>query len=463
MSKKNNGDQHKMGPVMLTALVAGNMMGSGVFLLPANLAHFGGISLYGWIVTVVGAVALALVFSELGLINPKAGGPYAYAKEGFGDYLGFQTVYVYWLGNWIGNVAIAVAGVGYLSYFFPELRHPLPAFFTSLIAVWIFTSINFFGARNLGRLLTATTFFMFIPVLGTAILGWFWFKSDIFNAAFNVSGHSDLYAVTHSATLTLWAFIGVESASVSAGVVRNPSRNIPLATMFGTLLAAAAYVLSSTAIMGMVPNAKLALSSAPFSVAAVVAFGPVAGFIASACAVIACFGSLGGWMLLVGQSAKAASDDLLFPRFFSKVSKRKVPILGLCITALLMSLLLLLTISPHISEQFQEITLTAVLLTLLPYLYSAVSMIIIGYRAHLPVKTYRRFIVIALIATIYSLWAFTGISSDILLSGFIIMLLSVPFYAWVLWNRKHINITYHHSLLQQNGIAIPPQKMEKEQ
>lgn len=445
--------QHKMGPIMLTALVAGNMMGSGVFLLPANLAPIGSISVFGWIVTVIGAVALAFVFSELGMINPKAGGPYAYAKEGFGDYLGFQTVLIYWLGNWIGNVAIAVAGVGYLAYFFPKINHPWPAFISSLIAVWIFTSVNFFGARNLGRFMTTTTFFMFIPVLGTAFFGWIWFKPNLFSQSFNVSGHSDMTAITHAATLTLWAFIGVESASVSADVVRNPQKNIPLATMLGTLLAALAYVLASSVITGIVPNKQLAQSSAPFSIAATIALGPKAGMISSACAVIACFGSLSGWMLLVGQSAKAAADDKLFPHIFSKVTeKRNVPVLGLCFTAILMSLLLLVTISPDISEQFDKITLIAVFLTLLPYLYSSVAMIIIGYRAKLPKKQFRHFMIIAIIATIYTLWAVAGENAEIALAGLIVVLLSIPAYAWVLWNRKHVNIIHHHSLLSQNGV-----------
>lgn len=449
-------DQHKMGPFMLTMLVAGSMMGSGVFLLPANLAHVGSISLWGWLVTVVGAVALALIFSKLGLINPKAGGPYAYAKEAFGDYLGFQTIYIYWFANWIGNVAIAVAGVSYLAYFFPTLNNPLHGTIVSIIAVWFFTSINFFGARFLGRVQSTTTLFMFLPILGTAILGWFWFKPELFSAAYNVSGHSNFHAISYSASLTLWAFIGVESASVSAGVVRNPSKNIPLATMLGTLIAAVAYVLSSAAIMGMVPNETLALSDAPFSIAARYALGPIAGDITAVCAVIACLGSLGGWILLVGQSAKAAADDKLFPQFFSRVNKKNVPVLGLIITGMLMTLLLLVTMAKNMTQQFATITLIAVLLTLLPYLYSSVAMLIIGYRMKLAVKDYRRYFIIALVSILYSFWAISGAGNEIVFYGMMAMLISIPAYAWVLWNRKHINFTHPHHQLKQNGIDVTP-------
>ncbi len=157
--------QNKMGPVMLTALVASNMMGSGVFLLPASLAQIGSISIFGWIATVIGAVALALIFSKLGLVNPKAGGPYAYAKEGFGDYLGFQTVYIYWLANWVGNIAIAIAGIGYLGYFIPWLHPALHSTIAAIAVVWLFTSLNFFGARFLGKIQSISAIFMFIPII----------------------------------------------------------------------------------------------------------------------------------------------------------------------------------------------------------------------------------------------------------------------------------------------------------
>lgn len=438
---------HKMGPVMLTALVTGNMMGSGVFLLPSNLATIGSISTIGWIITTIGAISLALVFSKLGLMNPRAGGPYAYAKTSFGDYLGFQTVCVYWFGNWIGNVAIAVAGIGYLSYFFPSLNNPIHTFIGSLAAVWIFTSINFFGPRFLGRVQSTTTLFMFIPVLGTAFLGWFWFNPKTFMDAVNVSGNSNIVAISNSASLTLWAFIGVESASVSAGVVENPKRNIPLATMIGTMLAAVAYILSSSAIMGIVPNKELAVSSAPFSLAATMALGPVAGGIFAACAVLACLGSLGGWMLLVGQSGKAAAEDKLFPEFFTYVNKRDVPVTGLIVTATLMSLLLFVTISPNLSKQFEIITRVAVFLTLLPYLYTSVAMLILGRRFGLTGKDYLMWAFIAAIAIIYNYWAIMGEGFDIVYFGFLFMLLTIPAYAWVLWNRKHQNITELHKEL----------------
>ena len=118
-------DSNKIGVVAATLMVAGNMMGSGVFMLPANLAGIGSIALLGWLITCVGAIALALTFAKLASIDPAAGGPYAYARKAFGDYMGYQTNLIYWLANVIGNVGLAVAGIGYLTHFFPTLKNPL--------------------------------------------------------------------------------------------------------------------------------------------------------------------------------------------------------------------------------------------------------------------------------------------------------------------------------------------------
>ena len=450
MSKANK----KMGPVTLTALVACNMMGSGVFLLPANLAQIGSISLFGWLITAVGAMALALIFSKLSLLYPKAGGPYAFARSGFGDYAGFQTVYVYWVASWVGNIAIAVAAVGYLSYFFPLLDNPHIACLAAIVIIWIFTSINFFGAYNLGRFLTLASVIMLTPLLGTALFGWFWFKPELFTHAFNVSHHSNAHAISHAASLTLWAFLGVESAAVSAGVTDNPQRNIPIATTVGTLLAAVTYTICSSVIMGIVPNATLRISSAPFSVAASIALGHTAGTIVAVCAVITCLASLGGWMLLVGQSAKAAADDKLFPKIFSKVNRYNMPVLGLVISAVLMTLLLLLTTSEHLSDQFNMIISIAVLMALLPYLYSAIAIVILGHRHHMQGRQLKAYLGIGLVATIYIFWAINGAEAKIIAYGTLITLISIPCYAWILWERHHRNITNDHVDIAQSGLEV---------
>jgi arginine:agmatine antiporter len=276
-------------------------------------------------------------------------------RDWFGPYMGFQTNTIYWFANWIGNVAIPIAAVGYFSYFFPILSEPL----VRCIAVLPGVGAEFRQRDRSGfvsRVQTVTTSFALVPILGIAIFGWFFFDADIFKGAYNVSGESNFGAISSAAALTLWAFIGVESASVTAGVVENPEKNVARATLAGVFLAAIAYIASSSVIMGMVPNGELQTSDAPFALAAAKAVGGWGGALVSLCAFIGAAGSLGGWILLTAQSAKAASDDGLFPSIFSKTNKDDVPVKGVLIVAVLMTLAVLVTsTSETASAQFDVI------------------------------------------------------------------------------------------------------------
>ncbi len=306
----------KMSLMQATMLVAGNMIGTGLFLLPVNLAQVGGIAVFGWLVATVGVAALGLVFAKLGELNPQEGGPYAYARDFLGPYAGFQTNYVYWFGNWIGNIAIAVAAVGYLAELIPSITDPPASVFATAAVIWLLTFANILGPRVVGALEAWTMALALIPIMAIALLGWYWFDTETFLAGWNVSGESDMHAVSRAASMALWAYMGIESAAVSAGVIENPKRNVPLATLIGLGLAAVVYMLSSTVIMGILPNEVLQKSHAPFAEAARLSLGTTGAIVISVCAVLKSVGSLGGWMLLVGQSAKAAADDGMFPRIF---------------------------------------------------------------------------------------------------------------------------------------------------
>ena len=287
-------ESNKIGLIPAILMVAGNMMGSGVFMLPANLAGIGSIAIIGWLITVVGAIALGLVFAKLTEINTAAGGPYAYARKAFGDYMGYQTNLVYWLANVIGNVGLAVAGLGYLTPFFPSLKDPLVMALAQISVIWFFTYANILGPKVVGRMQGITTTVALFPIVGVALLGWFWFSGETYMEGWNVTGESDFTAVGMTLNFTLWAFIGVESASVSTAVVKNPARNVPIATVVGVLLAAVCYVLSSSAIMGIIPNKELITSSAPFSEAVSIALGSTAGKIVAVCAAVGCLDGSGG-------------------------------------------------------------------------------------------------------------------------------------------------------------------------
>lgn len=421
---------HKMGLTQATMLVAGNMIGTGVFLLPVNLALVGGIAIYGWVIATAGAAALGLVFAKLGELNPQEGGPYAYARDFLGPYAGFQTNYVYWFGNWIGNIAIAVAAVGYLAELVPALADPPASVIATLGVIWLLTLANILGPRVVGTLETWTMALALIPIMAIAVFGWFWFQPSTFLAGWNVSGNSNLHAISRAASMALWAYMGIESAAVSAGVIENPHRNVPLATLIGLGLAAVVYMLSSTVIMGILPNEELRTSHAPFAEAARMAIGAPGAIIISVCAILKSVGSLGGSMLLVGQSAKAAADDGMFPRIFARLNAKGVPGHGLVIVSALMTLVVFITLSPTLADQFNRIVDLAVILIVVPYTYSSVALVKIIYDQQLPLATFRTYKVVALAAVAYCLWAVIGGDPETVVHALVALLISVPLYAF---------------------------------
>lgn len=257
------------------------MMGSGIALLPSNLASIGSVALFGWLIAMFGALALAYVYARLSTVNPQSGGPVAYAGE-ISPAFGYQTGVLYYHANWIGNLAIAITAVSYLSVFFPILNHPIPAGIACVAVVWFFTILNFFGGSMIGKVTTFGVIALLIPVVGTATFGWLWFDPQVYMDNWNVSGTTDLDATCRSVLLCLWAFIGIESASVSSGLVDNPRRTVPLATMLGALLAGLVYIGSSQAIAGMFPASVTAASGAPFALSASLMVGdwaaPVVSF-----------------------------------------------------------------------------------------------------------------------------------------------------------------------------------------
>ena len=443
-------ESNKIGLLPAILMVAGNMMGSGVFMLPANLAGIGSIAIIGWLITVVGAIALGLVFAKLTEVTTAAGGPYAYARKAFGDYMGYQTNLVYWLANVIGNVGLAVAGLGYLTPFFPALRDPLVMALAQIAVIWFFTYANILGPRVVGRMQGITTTVALFPIVGVALLGWFWFNPETYMEGWNVSGESSLTAVGMTLNFTLWAFIGVESASVSTAVVKNPAKNVPIATVVGVLLAAVCYVLSSSAIMGIIPNKELVSSSAPFSQAVSIALGSTAGKIVALCAAVGCLGSLAGWTLLVGQTAQAAAKDGLFAGIFARVNRRGVPSAGLAIVAGIMTLQVLATMSPTASEQFGKIASIAVIMTLLPYIYSSVAIKILG-REKMSDREGLFYTIVGLIAAVYSLSAMIGSNSEQTRWALIFVISTIIFYELSV-NRK-IEIRETH--VKPGGCCVP--------
>jgi APA family basic amino acid/polyamine antiporter len=422
-----------LGLWTLTSLVAGNMIGSGLFLLPANLASIGTISLLSWVFTALGAFLLAVAFTKMSLLVPKTGGPYAYAQAGFGDFIGFQTAFSYWLALLLGNAAVVVAATGYLTVFFPILHQPIEGCLLSIILVWIFTLINLNGLRSAGITQLITTILKFIPIALIIIFGWWYFHPHFLIASFNVSGHSNSSAFLAAIPLTLWSFIGLESATIPANNVDNPQRNIPLATLLGTLIASVIYIASSTVIMGMIPAEVLAKSASPFAAAAGVIFGSWGKWLIAAGAVISCLGALNGWVLLQGQVPFAAAVDKLFPKIFAKLNKAGVPGRGLVISSIVVSVLLFLTISPTLVKQFELLILMTAFASLLPYLYTSIAeIILLDYRK----KSSKFWAFFGILAAAYAFFALFCVGQEIVFYGLFAVLLSIPFYAYIHWQKK---------------------------
>ncbi|MBS0358231.1 MAG: amino acid permease [Proteobacteria bacterium] len=412
------------------------MIGSGIFLLPASLAAFGSISILGWIFTATGALFLALLFARLSNIMPKVGGPYAYCREAFGDFIGFQVAYNYWIALWVGNAAIVVAFVGYLGVFLPHLNHnPWRTFSVCVITVWILTIVNILGIRKAGVLQLVTTILKLLPLVALATYGLFFIHPENLSH-FNVSGESNFTALTSVAAMTLWAFIGMESATVPAEDVENPTRNIPLATIVGTSVTALVYIFSTIAIMGIIPLQELAHSTAPYADAASVLFGPIGRNIIALGAAISCFGALNGWTLLQGQVPMAAARDGLFPESFARKTKVGTPITALIVSATLITLLLFLTVNSSLVKQFTFIILLATLSTLIPYLFSAMAQIIIFMKNREAFKlgVFIKSMIISIVAFIYSYWAVIGSGEKIVYYGTLLFFSAIPIYAWMKWS-----------------------------
>lgn len=433
MNQNSKEEKGKIGFWLSTSLVVGNMTGSGIFLLPAALALYGGISIFGWMFTVAGSILLALVFSRLSKLITKSGGPYAYSREGFGDFTGFLVAWGYWLSIWTGNAAISVAGVGYLSIFIPALKeNPAISAIVAIGAIWLFTFVNTLSIKKVGLVQLITTILKIVPLLIFGTFGFLYFNKAHFEP-FNLSEVSNFNAVTATAALALWAFLGLESATIPSDKVKNPSKTISRATIAGILIAALIYISSTIGIMGIIAPGDLQHSAAPFADAAQKVWGSWASNLVAAGAAIACFGALNGWILLQGQLPMAAARDNLFPPSFKLVSQKGVPVVGLLIASVLASLLVGFNYTRGLVNMFTFIIMLSTLSCLLPYLFSSLSEIMLYLRKKERFSK-RRLISASLIsipAFLYSLWAISGLEYEVLFWGAILLTSGIPFYIYL--------------------------------
>ena len=419
----------KIGLITSTALVVGNMIGAGIFILPASLSKYGGISLLGWVFTASGALILAKIFSNFSkIIVNKSGGPYLYSKQGFGDFIGFLVAWGYWISTWISNAAIAIAIIGGLSFFFPILQtNSVVAVSIGLSMIWFFTWINSKGMRTTGKIQLITTVLKLLPLVFVIIFGIFFFSLDNF-PEFNMTGESNFTSFSLVAALTLYAFLGLESASIPLENIHNPEKTVPKATMYGTIISTCIYIFSTIVLFGILPTETLQNSPAPFAEAGEIIGGKYTGYFIAIGAIISGMGALNGWILILAQIPMAAAKDEMFPRIFKRKNKKGVPVLGLVIGSILSSVVMLMNFSENLVTQFTFIVNLTVLACLVPYLFVSASYAIVIIQNKIYTNSIVKTVLLGLFGFLYSLWAIYGSSAEVVFYGLLLLLLGIPFY-----------------------------------
>jgi APA family basic amino acid/polyamine antiporter len=430
----------KIGLLTATSLVVGNMIGVGIFVLPAVLSKYGSISILGWLFTATGALILAKIFSNFSkIIVSKSGGPYVYSKAGFGDFIGFLVAWGYWIACWVSNGAIAIAIIGAASFFVPELAtNSVLSVSIGLGLIWVFTWINSRGIKESGKVQLITTVIKILPLLFIIVFGLFFFKFENF-PSFNLTGGSNFSALSAVATLTLYAFLGIECATIPAGNIENPEKTVPRATMLGAIIVTILYILGTIVLFGILPLETLQNSPAPFAEAAQIMGGDYGGYFVAIGVLISGVGVLNGWILITGQISMATAKDDLFPDYFKRENKKGAPVNGFIVGGVLSSIVMLMNYSEGLVDQFEFIVQLTVISSLLPYLFTAASYALIIIEKRLHTKSWVKTFVLSALGFTYSLWAIYGSGSETVYYGFLLLLIGIPVYIYMKWfkNKEH--------------------------
>ena len=397
---------HQFGLTAAMALIVGSIIGVGIFNLPTSLAAYGPITLISMALTTVGALALALLFAALSRRLPADGGPYAYARAAFGNKLGFANAWSYWITAWAGNAAIAVGWVLYVEHFINKDHTKWITVLLVLVGLWIPAAVNLSGVKNIGSVQVITTIIKFVALAFVAIVGLFYIKNANFHP-WNVSGESAINAIGGGMAIALFSYLGVETAAVAAAKVRDPDRNVPRATVLGTIATAVVYMLSLTAVFGIVPTKTLANATAPFSDAVNTMFGGTwAGNVMAVAVIISGLGALNGWTMICAEMPLAAAEDGLFPEQFKRISKNGVPAYGIIASTALASIAMAIN---YIGSGGATVFTTLVLMTgitaAIPYAFSALAQLKWRWIDHKEMETPRfaRDMIVAVLALVFSI------------------------------------------------------------
>src|SRR6516165_617695 len=434
------GQASGFGLPVAIALIMGSIIGVGIFNLPTSLAGIGPITLVSMALTTVGAIALALMFAALSRRLPADGGPYAYARVAFGNVVGFFNAWSYWITAWAGNAGIAVGWVLYVEVFINKGQNKLITVLLVLVGLWLPAVINLSGVKNMGSVQMVTTVLKFAALLFVSIVGLFYINTANFTP-WNVSGDSAIGAIGAGMAIALFSYLGVEVASVAAGKVRDPDKNVPKSTVLGTAACAVVYLLSLTAVFGIVPNGELQKATAPFSTAVNMMFGGTwAGYVMAVVVIISGFGALNGWTMICAEMPLAAAKDGLFPKRFNQISKSGVPAYGIIASTVLASIAMAINyIGSGGAQVFTTLVLMTGITSAIPYGFSALAQIkwrIVDRRA-MHGRRFARDVSVAVVALVFSILFIyysrnTGVSgfqywAPFVLAG-VALLLGIPVY-----------------------------------
>ncbi|MFL5579977.1 MAG: APC family permease [Gemmatimonadaceae bacterium] len=424
-----------LGLLGTVALCVGNMVGTSIYTLPASLAATTGpFGLLSWGATALGYLFVALAYASLGTRHPRTGGPYVFARDAFGDFAGFQTVWSYWVSCVIGNAAIATGVVGYAAGFSPALAGSVwLRFALGQAMLWACCLLNVLGVKQSARVQIAIMFLNIGPLVLVSLLALAHFDpANLTPFAPKGAGFPTLAA---GVALVVWGYAGVESATVPAEEVRAPERTIRLGTMLGYAVGTCVFLLTALALAGALPNDVVAGSARPIALVAERTLGGWAGAVVGTTAMVAGLGTLNGWTLMAGRIPVSASADGIFFERLARIHPRYgTPHVALVVGTAVASATMLLYFSKSLLAVFNFVVLLAVLTTLLPHLYSAAAELLLAGReaARDPAAAprARRARRVAFVAFAFVLFAIYGAGPEVVMWGTLVVLAGMPLYAW---------------------------------
>ncbi|MBU6248238.1 MAG: amino acid permease [Xanthomonadaceae bacterium] len=418
-----------------TALVVGNVIGMGIFLLPASLAPFGLNAMIGWGITLLGCLALAQVLARLARALPEADGPYGYIRRGLGELPAYMATWSYWLSVWLTNAALATGVVGYLAVVFPPLARVPPAVL-ALLLQWTLLVVNLSGVRASGGVQIVTTALKLLPMAAIALLGgWVLLRAPASYVAHLPATPIGLGAITTASTIALFAMIGFESASLPAARVVDPGRTIPRATMIGTVLVALIYLVVCAVPLLLIPQADLARSSAPLSLL-VERYGHAgAGRWLALFVAVSGLGALNGWTLLAGEITRTMAVNGVLPAVLARRNRQGTPVIALLVTGVLASLMIWMSYSASLVAAFTLITLMSTAASLPLYLGCALALWVLARRRAVGAGSGAA-LAVATVGLLYGAFAIVGIGGKTFFYALALIAAGLPLYAFMRLRRR---------------------------